>query len=424
MEILLVHQNFPGQFKHLAPALAAQTGNRVIAIGDAENVQRQPGKPGVIEVHAYPTPRGACASTHHYLRGMEAGIRRGQAVYKLASALHKKGCRPDLIIAHPGWGESLYLKDVFPAAKLLSYFEFFYHPSGVDVGFDPEFPSSEDDRLRIRTKNALNLYGLHQSDWGIAPTRWQWSLHPAEYRDRISVIFDGIRTDQVKPNPEAELVLETGLRLRRDDEVITFVGRSLEPYRGFHVFLRALPEILRRRPRAQVLILGRDEVSYGRQPISGSYREQYLAELGSALDRSRVHFLGNLPYPDYLRILQLSSVHVYLTYPFVLSWSMLEALSAGCLVVGSRTPPVEEVLVHGKNGLLVDFFATTQIADAVDQVLEHPDRMQAVRNEARRTAVERYDLRSICLPRQLALINALVQGVLPPRPHPFAPALP
>ena len=198
------------------------------------------------------------------------------------------------------------------------------------------------------------------------------------------------------------------LTLGRDDEVITFVNRNLEPYRGWHVFARTLPEILRRRPKAQVLIVGGDEVSYGAKPKDGiSFRQRYWEEVADRVDASRVHFLGKLPYAQFTRVLQVSGAHVYLTYPFVLSWSTLEAMSLGALVIGSRTPPVDEVIRDGENGLLVDFFDQKGIADAVDRVFEHPDRMQALRDAARRTAVERYDLKRVCLPRQLEIIEGL-----------------
>jgi glycosyltransferase involved in cell wall biosynthesis len=197
--------------------------------------------------------------------------------------------------------------------------------------------------------------------------------------------------------------------------VITFVNRNLEPYRGFHVFMRALPEIQRRRPNAWVLIVGGEDVSYGaRLPDGQTYRQKAMAEVGASLNMERVRFLGRVPYADFVRLLQISGVHVYLTYPFVLSWSMLEAMAAECLVVGSATPPVEEVIRDGDNGLLVDFFSKTGLADAIDRVLDHPDRMRALRMRARQTVIDGYDLKSVCLPRQLALVDDVAALRLPP----------
>jgi glycosyltransferase involved in cell wall biosynthesis len=239
---------------------------------------------------------------------------------------------------------------------------------------------------------------------------------PARYRDRITVIHDGIDTERVKPNPHVKLGLaKSGLTLRPGDEVITFVNRNMEPYRGFHVFMRALPEIQKRRPNAVVLIVGGDDISYGKRlPPGETWRQRMLAEVGDRLDMQRVRFVGRIPYNDFAAMLQVSAVHVYLTYPFVLSWSMLEAMSAGCLVVGSSTPPVEEVISDGVNGLLVDFFSPQGIAEAIDRVLTHPDRMADVRRRARQTVIERYDLRQVCLPRHIALVDAVVAGRLPP----------
>ena len=190
--------------------------------------------------------------------------------------------------------------------------------------------------------------------------------------------------------------------------MITFVSRRLEPYRGFHVFMRALPRLLRERPQAHVLIVGGDEAGYGQPPPGGgTWREVLWAEVGGVLDRSRVHFLGRVPYAEFVALLQLSSVHVYLTYPFVLSWSMIEAMACGCAVVASATPPVLEVIEDGGNGLLVDFFDTDRIVDAVSRVLDHPDRMRAMRAAARRTAIERYDFATVCLPRHVELIERI-----------------
>ena len=412
MKVLFVHQNFPGQYKHIAAALADDPRNKVLAIGEKPNLGRLR-HPRVTEI-GYETPRGSAPATHHYVRNLENGVRRGQAVTRVAIELQRKGYTPDIICCHPAWGEGLYLGDIWPKSKRLYYFEFYYRTDGFDSSFDPEFPGNFDDTFRIHTKNAVNLFSLNAANWGMTPTRWQASSMPPEYRSRISVIHDGIDTDLVKPKPDITVTLPNGLRVSKSDEVITFVNRHLEPYRGFHTFMRTLPLILNRRKNAQVLIVGDDEPGYGAPAKDAkNHREKYLREVGDKLDLDRVHFLGRIPYDSFVKMLQLSAVHVYLTYPFVLSWSMLEAMSAGGLVVGSRTPPVEELITHGHNGLLVDFFKPREIADMVDRVLNHPNRMQEMRDEARKTIVDNYDLKTICLPKHLQLIKTLAAGKRP-----------
>jgi len=391
----------------------ARQGHTVIGLGEAKNLKQQATNPlseAGVKLIGYDTPKGASPSTHHYIRGLESGVRRGQAIVRATMQLRKQGFIPDIICAHPGWGEALYLKDVFPKAKHLYFLEFFYRANGSDVGFDPEFPNQLDDLFRVRTKNATLLLSLEAMDWGVSPSAWQRDQHPAVYHDRISVIHDGINTKTVKPNPEAQVTLDQ-VTLTASDEVITYVARNLEPYRGFHMLMRSLPEILRHRPNAHVLIIGGDDVSYGRRPPEGqTYRELYLAEIQDQIDRDRVHFLGKVPYQLYLSVLQISSAHIYLTYPFVLSWSMLEAMAAGCLVIGSATPPVQEVLRHQENGLLVDFFQTKEIVEAIDHVLDHPEQMQPLRENARKTVVENFDLEQICLPRHIKLLETLASG--------------
>ncbi len=411
MRVLFVHQNFPGQYLHLAPALAAR-GDDVVAMA----IEAQQALPGV-RVARYQPQRGTSASVHPWVVDIETKVIRGEAAAHCALELREKGFRPDVICAHPGWGEALFLKDVFPEAPLLSFIEFFYRANGADYDFDPEFP--EDDlpgRCRLRMKNANSLLNIDAADWCVSPTHWQADTVPERYRSHFSVIHDGIDTDRVKPDPRAHVKLaKAGLTLRPGDEVITFVNRNMEPYRGFHVFMRALPEIQRRRPNSITLIVGGDEVSYGKRLAKGeSWRQRMLAEVGSKLDMERVRFVGRIAYPEFVAMLQVSAVHVYLTYPFVLSWSMLEAMSAGCVVVGSATGPVQEVIDDGHNGLLVDFFSAAGIADAIDRVLSHPDRMADMRARARQTVIEHFDLTRFCLPRHIALVDAVASRRLPP----------
>jgi glycosyltransferase involved in cell wall biosynthesis len=277
------------------------------------------------------------------------------------------------------------------------------------VDFDPEFPPAAYDllRMKLRTRNASMEVALLDADQGIAPTAWQASLFPPALRGKIAVLHEGINTDLICPARNVEVELYgTGLRIRPGDEVITFVSRDLEPYRGYHVFMRALPRILERRPNARAVIVGGSNVSYGAAPPEGkSWKDIFLAEVRDRLDTDRVHFVGRVPHLALLDLLRVSAAHVSLTYPFVLSWSMLEAMSAGALVVGSRTPPVEEVIAHGHNGILCDFFDPDGIADAVVDALAHPARYQPLRDAGRRTIVERFDLQRVCLPAWLALLD-------------------
>ena len=382
----------------------AARGHEVIAIG----MHGSTTLPGVKSV-VYTPSQASTAGVHPWVEDFESKIIRGEAVANVSLRLKSDGFVPDVICAHPGWGESLFLRDVWPYAKQLLYLEYYYHAVGADVGFDLEFPEDDFSTLaRLRSKNAHHLLALETMDAGISPTLWQRDQIPLQFRDGVEVIHDGIDADLIRPNPAASLQSAAAdLRLGVDDEVITFVSRSLEPCRGFHVFMRALPEILRRRPKARVLIVGSEAKGYGRLPSeSVSWKKKLLDEVGSELDSDRVHFLGLVPHHVLIAIFQISTVHVYLTYPFVLSWSLLEAMSAGCLVVGSRTPPVQEVITHGHNGLLVEFFDVSGLSEAVCTALACRSDYVDIKKEARSTVVNRFDLKSICLPKQVALVEA------------------
>ncbi len=412
MRFLFIHQNFPAQFRHLLAALLADPAHQVAVVGDAANLRLRPGQHPRLSVFGYSVEGPAGAAAHPYLRDVDGATRRGQTVARTLLAIRKGGFAPDLVLVHPAWGEGLFVKDVFPDAPMLGYFEFFYRSHGSDVNFDPGYPDDLDSQLRLRMRNAVHLITLDAlggRDRGLAPTAWQRAQFPAPYQERIAVVHEGVDTQVVRPDPAAEVVVG-GLRLRAGDEVLSYVARNLEPYRGIHSFLRSLPEILRARPLAQVVVVGGDDVSYGRRlPPGQSYRQQLVAELGAQVDWSRVHFVGKLPYADYLKVLQVARAHVYLTYPFVLSWSMLEAMAAGALVIGSDTAPVREVIAHGRNGLLVDFFDRRQLADSVIAALAEPGRHAALAAAGRASVVAGYDLRAHCLPRTLDLLRSMVE---------------
>ncbi len=410
MNILFIHQNFPGQFKFLAPALVSQ-GHTVVAM-TMQKVQSAEWQG--VQLVPYTASRGTTPQVHLWVSDFETKTIRGEACFRAALKLKETGFAPDVIIAHHGWGESLFLKEVWPQAKLGIYCEFFYHPQGADVGFDPEFPPKDlGDACRLRLKNLNNLLHFEVADAGISPTHWQASTFPDPFRSKITVVHDGIDTQAVAPNPNVKLTLNGNLHLTKDDEVITFVNRNLEPYRGYHIFMRALPEILKRRPNARVLIVGGDDVSYGTRPENGQkWKDIFATEVRSQIsdaDWSRVHFLGNIPYQYFIPLLQLSTVHVYLTYPFVLSWSLLEAMSAGCAIVASDTQPLLDAIKDGETGKLVNFFDHARLAHEVCDLLDMPEERQRLGANARAFAQQNYDLQTVCLPRQLAWVEGLAK---------------
>ena len=402
MNILFIHQNFPGQFKHLAPALV-KAGHKVTALILAKTEAKQWNG---VKLISYSLTRGNAKDAHPWTVDFESKVIRGEACLKAALALKDQGYTPEVVVAHPGWGESLFLKEVWPEAKLKLYCEFFYHSQGADVGFDPEFSSTDPaDAGRVILKNANILLQFQQADSGLSPTHWQASTFPQHIRDKITVIHDGIDTEVLSPNPSASFLLDNGNSLTRDDEVITFVNRALEPYRGFHTFMRSLPRLLTARSNAQVLIVGKEGVSYGAQPPNGEswktiFSEEVLPKL-TPQQRERIHFLGTIDYPRFINLLQVSRVHVYLTYPFVLSWSLLEAMSVGCTIVASDTQPLHEAIKHDETGRLVNFFDQNALAASVIELLEDEDARMRLGKAARAFAIENYDLVNHCLPRQI-----------------------
>jgi glycosyltransferase involved in cell wall biosynthesis len=409
VNILFIHQNFPGQYKHLAPRLA-RAGHHCVAL--TLRVRKARTWQGV-QVLPYSLPRRSGQALHPWLVDFDTKVTRGEACWRAAMQLRDRGYVPDLILAHPGWGESLFLRDVWPGARLGLYCELYHLAGWPHLDFDPEFASQtpEADPLRIRMKNLNNMLHFEQAHAGISPTRFQADTFPQPVRDRITVSHDGIDTLTACPLPDVRFEVEGIGELTRDDEVITFVNRNLEPYRGYHVFMRALPRLLRERPRARVLIVGGDEVSYGARPPKGqTWKQIFIDEVRGQIpdtDWARVHFLGRIPYDRFVALLQVSRVHVYLSYPFVLSWSLLEAMSCGAAIVAGDTAPVREVIAQDATGRLVDFFDGAALVNEVCALLDDEAARRRLGRAARELIRAGYDLRTICLPRQLRWVGEL-----------------
>ena len=402
MKILFIHQNFPGQFLHLAPELA-RLGHECLALTDGGNLRTSTTETLKYKHQAQPVDPAATRLGRNYTLMSDRGVSVARACMQLRK---QRNYVPDVIFGHSGWGETLFLKEVWPEAKLLIYAEFYYRGRGADVGFDPEFNTANFDQVIVAQGRTCHLgQSLLHADAGVAPTEWQASTFPPALRRMLDVIHDGVNTDLMAPNPQASFALPNGQSVMAGDEVLTFVNRNLEPYRGYHTFLRALPEVLKARPNAQAVIVGGDEVSYGSAPKGEKgWKDTILNEVRDRLDMSRVHFMGKIPYDQFTALMQVSRAHAYLSYPFVLSWSMIEAMSAGAHVIGSATAPVQEVIQDGVNGTLVDFFDIPAWSAALTKALAYPDQFQSLRQAARQTALDRYDQREL-LPKMVNFVE-------------------
>jgi len=403
--ILFVHQNFPGQFPHIADAVLKR-GHKVAAIGD----QTAKGRPG-IDVRRWKLLRGTTPGLFDPATRAEADLLRGQAAAEAALKLKADGFTPDLIIGHPGWGETLQLREVFPNAKQILFGEFFYRSRGADVNFDPEFetPAPKSD-FRIHAKNMGLALAYSEADMIVCPTPFQASLLPRGLHDRIRVVHEGVDLDRAKRVPGASLKLGDGRVLDGRKPVITFINRHFERLRGFHIFMRALPSLLERVPDAEVLLIGTDstKVYGGSLPDGQTWKGKMLAEVGDRLDMDRVHFTGALDHADMVKALSISTAHVYYTYPFVLSWSLVEAMACECLIVGSDTAPLRDAIEPGVNGLLRDFFDVQGLADTLVEVCQNPEAYAPLRAAARATALERFDRETVGVPGWLDLIDEVM----------------
>ena len=398
---MFLHNNFPAQFG----ALARHMARRGDDVTFATSWQGTP--PEWLRMVRYQPHRKVGKQQHPYLAFVESAVLNGQAFARVGWKMKEAGYAPDLVVAHSGWGPGLYARDVWPDARYLGYFEWYYRPEGADVGFLDAVTA--DDGHRIRTRNAAILLDIAACNWGIVPTAYQASQFPELLRRKLTVQHDGVDTDYFAPKRGRRLALPD-LDLSRVEEIVTYVARGMEPYRGFPQAMAAFAEVHRRRPRAHVVVVGEDRVAYGRRlPEGDTYRKKMLRELD--FDPGRLHFTGRLPRNLYREVLLAYSVHVYLTIPFVLSWSMIEAMSAGCLVIASDTEPVREVVGHGENGLLVDFFDTGALAGRICDALDRPGDFAPLREAARRTAVERYAAAKL-VPQRVRLLEAVADGLM------------
>jgi len=393
----------PGQYKHLAPHLAADKNNEVVFLTKPKPKINLPN----VKKIEYQVNRDSKKHIHKYLIGFERGIFAGQEAWRVCNQLKQKGFTPDIIIAHSGWGDGLFLKDIYPNTPILSFMEYFYNGYGEEASFDKSEPNTPDDCARLRIRNAMHLVNLNAADYCITPTKFQFSKFPKEYHNKFTILHEGIDTNKCKPARHKAYDLPNGQKLQPGkDEIVTYIARNLEPYRGFAKFMQSVELLQKQRPNAHFIIIGGDDVSYGNKPEQyKTWREQMLAQ--TKTDESRVHFMGYVNYDIYLKTLQVSDVHVYLTYPFVLSWSLMEAMAVGCSLVVSDTTPVHEMVQDGKTGLHADFSSPQDIASKVIELLDNKTKAAKLGAAASQFINDNYSLDKL-LPKHVELIKKIV----------------
>jgi len=388
--ILIVHQNFPGQFPHIADALLKR-GDKVAAIGGSTARPR----PGV-DFRRWSTDRGSTNGLFAAATRAEADMIRGTAAANAALQLRRDGFMPDVILGHPGWGETLFLKEIWPEARIILFGEMVYRSHGGDLNFDPEFESGRDDmarNFRSHAKNATQILAYAYADRIICPTRFQASSFPVSLQPMIRVLHEGVDISHADRRKDVTIRLKGGKVLDGGRPVITFVNRTFEPLRGFHIFMRALPAVLDACPDVEVLMIGSSAPSgYGGiSPNGKDWTSWMLDEVGSRIDPSRVHFVGKVPHSQLIDAFSVSWAHVYYTYPFVLSWSLVEAMAAECTIIASDTAPLHDAITNGVEGVLLPFFDVPALSAKLIEAIQDPDKFAGMGQAARQRALRDFD---------------------------------
>ncbi len=403
MKILFIHNNFPGQYRRLVPYITKNTDFKCAVATLETNKQKFPYTRINYKPHREPTK-----DVHPAVAYTESSAIMGQAAYKALIDVRNKGSAPDIVLAHSGWGASMFIKDIFPNAKFLAYHEWFYHSYGTDGDFLNKRKSDPNYEMTIRLKNTPILQDLSSMDWGQSPTQFQINKIPKVFHSKMSVLHDGVDTSFFYPKDGVRVELPDGKFLSAEDEVITYISRGMEQQRGFPQFMESISILMKERPNLHVMVIGDDRIAYGAKRKDGKGMKSEMLEKFD-YDKDRLHFLGLVPIQGMLAALRISSLHVYFTVPFVLSWSMMEALATGALVMGSKTQPVEEMITHNENGLLVDFFDIDAQVACMNDALDNQDKYIPLRQAARQLILDHYSVDDL-LPKYQKLIENVANG--------------
>lgn len=400
MNILFLHKDFPVEFKHIAQEFAKDINNNVLFL--TNNPKGQIPKVNKI---VYNIDASGLKNCHNYLIEHEEALLHAQSVASLTKELKDSNCKLDAIYTQ-AFGPGLFIKYMFPETPVIVQGEWYNRADGADILFDGR-NLDIDFKTRLRCSNSCMLIDLYSCEACITPTHWQKQQFPKGFHEKIKVIPNGIDTEFFKPDANAKFTVKNkNIELSANNKVITYINKGLEPCNSFEQFIEAVSILLKKRLDIQVVIVGEDKVFYRPELFEENYKNRTLEKF--EIDLNRVHFIDSLPEDEYLKLLQISSAHVYLTYPTALSDLLLEAMACGCCVVASNTQPVLEVIKNNENGLLVDFFKVNQLVEKIESAIGNKE-MLKIRENARKTILDKYSLEK-ALPQKIKFIEDLINS--------------
>ena len=406
MHVLFAHKSFPAQFGQIMTHLVTEHGAECTFVSEkstktiSADVRRIEFKPR----------RVASMGTSYFGRSHETQMWRSQGIVE--SLAEQPDLRPDLVVAHSGFFTSAFFRELYDC-PIVNLFEYYYHPTESDCDFRSDlFSRNIIQDMQTRVRNSVFLLDLENCDFGYCPTDWQRSLFPEEFQSKLTTAHDGIDTNYWRPATSGSAIqrIRESLEIPNNMKVVTYVTRGFESMRGFDIFMKFAKRLCDSRVDVVVLVVGSDHVCYGadRQITDGlSFKDWVLQQ--DDYDLNRIRFLGHVPSDTVRDVYQISDLHVYLTAPFIVSWSPLEAMSSGCLMLGSDTQPVQEVVGHGENGLLSDFFDVDRMVDQARCCLDEPHTFRPLRAAARQTIKQRFSLEA-CLPKLMELYTTAMSA--------------
>ncbi len=418
MRVMFIHPNFPAQFGHLAQLFAREYGWQCTCVTSIDTTHLK----NLPFVHVnYKVEKGPQPKTFRNPSQVSVLFDHGRAIYK--GMQQAPQLKPDLVVGHMSYGTLLYLRVLYDC-PFVGYFELLPAPFWTDgLVFRDEFPPPDRARIFNADYHSLTHLQLNAVDAGYTPTLFQWNMAPAEYRYKFQIIHDGIETEAFRPKDVPRPCQFRGIPIDADTKVVTYVSRGLESIRGFDIFMKTAKRICQEMDNVIFLIAGGERTHYGHEMYhiqAKTFKDYVLAQ--DNYDLSRFHFLGHIPLADLASLYTLSDLHIYFTAPYVLSWSLLQAMSSGCKVVGSATPPLQEVIEHGKHGLLADLEDVEAHAQNALAILRNPAEHAPLGQAARERVIHRYELRK-CGKRLANYFEDVVAGNLPQPPQPTPPPL-